>query len=308
MKIALGTPLNAVPRPWQYFRVPAVMVNALEVKRDPRSALGFEGELWIDSGGYQILKKGLTVDADKIAEIYRRVDAQLYFSLDVPPSPSDPLEVAEKKFEKSYKNWERLRRALGDIVVPVLHVYREEGLFLKYLRKYSDAPALAIGGAVPYVLITRGVPRGSRELALRLMSIARREFKGPIHVLGMGSPSVTPILHAMGIQSTDSATWRLKAAYGKVILPGGGERHVTSRAVSFGKAKPKDGELEELYRFLKETGFPALDGFYEKIRTSFEYRALVNAWVVVKSWTQTPKAPAFKKLYLSFQNMRGVPR
>ncbi|MEM1804186.1 MAG: hypothetical protein QXR80_06790, partial [Desulfurococcaceae archaeon] len=112
--------------------------------------------------------------------------------------------------------------------------------------------------------------------------------------------------------STDSATWRLKAAYGKVILPGGGERHVTSRAVSFGKAKPKDGELEELYRFLKETGFPALDGFYEKIRTSFEYRALVNAWVVVKSWTQTPKAPAFKKLYLSaaggFQNMRGVPR
>lgn len=47
-----------------------------------------------------------------------------------------------------------------------------------------------------------------------------------------------------------------------------------------------------------ETGFPALDGFYERIRTSFEYRALVNAWVVVKSWTQTPKAPAFKKLYL----------
>ncbi|MGC9049933.1 tRNA-ribosyltransferase [Pyrobaculum sp.] len=297
MRIVLGTPINAVPRPWLYFDVPALMINALEVKRDPRAVLGYEGELWVDSGGYQILRKGLSVDVDKIAEVYRRVDAQLYLSLDVPPSPGDPSDVAEKKFEKTYRNWVRLRRAVGDSVVPVLHVYRDEALFFRYLRLYLDAPALAIGAAVPYVLITRGAPPGSRMLALRLIARARREFRGPLHVLGMGSPSVTPILHAMGVDSTDSATWRLKAAYGKVILPGGGERHVTDRAVNFGRAKPRDGELEELYHFLRETGFPALDGFYERIKTSFEYRALVNAWVVTRSWTQPPRTPVFKKLY-----------
>jgi len=82
--------------------------------------------------------------------------------------------------------WLRLRRAVGDAVVPVLHVYRDPALFERFLALYRDAHALAIGAAVPYVLITRGVPRGSRELALRLIQRAREEFKGLIHVLGMG--------------------------------------------------------------------------------------------------------------------------
>jgi hypothetical protein len=82
--------------------------------------------------------------------------------------------------------WLRLRRAVGDAVVPVLHVHRDPALFERFLALYRDAHALAIGAAVPYVLITRGVPRGSRELALRLIQRAREEFKGPIHVLGMG--------------------------------------------------------------------------------------------------------------------------
>lgn len=297
MRVVLGSPINAVPKPWLYFHVPAVIANALEAKRDPRAALAYEGELWLDSGGYQILKKGLSVDVDKIAEIYRRIDAQLYFSLDVPPSPSDSPDEAEKKFQKSYRNWLKLRRAVGDVVMPVLHVHRDPALFEKYLALYRDAPALAIGAAVPYVLITRGVPRGSRELAIRLIQRVKEEFKGPLHVLGMGSPAVTPVLRAIGVDSTDSATWRLKAAYGKVLLPGGGERHVTDRNVNFGRAKPRDGELEELYLFLKTHGFPALDGFFERIRTSFEYRALVNAFVVVHSTHHTPRPPTFRRLY-----------
>ncbi|MEM4652313.1 MAG: tRNA-ribosyltransferase [Pyrobaculum sp.] len=297
MRVVLGSPVNAVPKPWLYFDVPAVMINALDVKKDPRAALGYEGELWVDSGGYQILKRGLSVDVDKIAEVFKRVDAQLYFSLDVPPSPGDPPEEAEKKFRKSYQNWLRLRRAVGDAVMPVLHVYRDPALFERYLALYRDAPALAIGAAVPYVLITRGVPRGSRELALRLIQRAREEFRGPIHVMGMGSPAVTPILAAVGVDSTDSATWRLKAAYGKVLLPGGGERHVTDRRVNFGKAKPKDGELEELYNFLNARGFPHLEDFFERIRTSFEYRALVNAFVVIHSAQHAPRPPTFRKLH-----------
>ncbi|ACB39979.1 tRNA-ribosyltransferase [Pyrobaculum neutrophilum] len=306
MRVVLGSPLSAVPKPWHHFDVPGVMVNALDIRRDPRAALGYEGELWVDSGGYQILKRGLSIDVDKIAEIYRRVDAQLYLSLDVPPSPSDPPDAAEKKMRKSYQNWLKLRRAVGDAVVPVLHVYRDEALFERYLALYRDAPALAIGAAVPYVLITRGAPRGSRQHALSLIKRAREEFRGALHVLGMGSPSVTPILAALGVDSTDSATWRLKAAYGKVLLPGGGERHVTDRPVNFGRAKPKDGELEELRRFLAQYGFPSLDGFHERIARSFEYRALVNAFVVIKSAAYPPRPPAFRRLYALFAGPRHI--
>jgi len=108
---------------------------------------------------------------------------------------------------------------------------------------------------------------------------------------------VTPILAAVGVDSTDSATWRLKAAYGKVLLPGEGERHVTDRRVNFGKAKPKDGELEELHNLLNARGFPLLEDFFERIRTSFEYRALVNAFVVIHSTQHAPRPPTFRKLH-----------
>jgi 7-cyano-7-deazaguanine tRNA-ribosyltransferase len=148
----LGSPVNAVPKPWLYFDVPAVMINALDVKRDPRAALGYEGELWVDSGGYQILKRGLSVDVDKIAEVFKRVDAQLYFSLDVPPSPSDPPEEAEKKFRKSYQNWLRLRRAVGDAVVPVLPRRARPGHRRRRALRIDHAgrpPGLAGAGATP---------------------------------------------------------------------------------------------------------------------------------------------------------------
>ncbi|MFN7105882.1 MAG: tRNA-ribosyltransferase [Pyrobaculum sp.] len=293
MLIALGTPLNATPKPWLYFQIPALLINALEVKKDPRAVLGYEGELWVDSGGYQIMKKSAAIEPEEVIKIYRKIDAQLYFSLDVPPTPQDPPEVAKKKFEKSYKNWLKMSKRLE--VVPVLHIYRDAALFFKYLEKYLDTPALAIGGAVPYVLTTRGAPKNSRRHALSLVAQVRQLYRGRLHVFGLGSPAVTPILKAVGIDTTDTATWRLKAAYGKVLLPGGGERHVTTRKVAFGKAKPKDGELEELYHFLKTTDFPLLDGFFERLN-NFEYRALVNAWVVLRSG-QTPRSPIFKKLY-----------
>ena len=296
MKIVLGTPINAVPRPWLYFTVPAVMVNVLEARGDLRSRLGFEGELWLDSGGYQILRRGLAVEVGDVLEIYRGVDVEFYLSLDVPPSPADPPHVAEKKFRQTYRNWLKLEKALGDAVVPVVHIYRDPRLYFKYLELYLDAPVLAVGGAVPYVLITRGAPRGSREYAMWLIAETRRVYRGRLHVLGLGSPSVTPILAKIGVDSTDSATWRLKAAYGKVVLPGGGERHVTNRVVNFGRAKATLEDLDTLYTFLKNTGFPALDDFYQRLSTSFEYRALVNAWVVLHS-REPPRSPTFYKLY-----------
>ncbi|MEL9990560.1 MAG: tRNA-ribosyltransferase [Thermoproteus sp.] len=301
MRVILGTPVRTEPKPWLYFRVDSLMINALEADGRARAHLGFEGELWVDSGGYQILKRGLSVSPSLLAKRYREIGCDVCLSLDIPPSPSDRPEEAERKAEATYRNWLALKSELPDAkIVPVVHVYPDERLFLKWIRRYEDVEELAIGGAVPYILISRGVPRGSRSVALRLMALARREFRGRLHALGLGSPSVSPTLEALGIDSTDSATWRLKAAYGKVVMPGGGERHVTDRAVNFGRKKAGEGELRELYEFLKATGFPALDGFADflgRIKASFEYRALVNAWVVLNSRVP-PRSQAFRRLYV----------
>ncbi|MCI4464677.1 MAG: tRNA-ribosyltransferase [Thermoproteus sp.] len=300
MRVVLGTPVRTEPKPWLHFDVAAVMVNALDADKRARELLGFEGELWVDSGGYQILKRGLSISPHALARRYRDIGCDVCLSLDIPPSPADPPDVADRKAEASYRNWLVLKSELPDAkIVPVVHVYPDEGLFLKWIKRYEDAEEVAIGGAVPYILISRGVPRGSRSTALRLIATARREFGGKLHALGLGSPSVSAILEALRVDSTDSATWRLKAAYGKVLLPGGGERHVTDRQINFGKKKAEDGELAELYMFLKATGFPALDGFDDyvaRLKTSFEYRALVNAWIVLRS-REPPRSAVFRKLY-----------
>jgi queuine/archaeosine tRNA-ribosyltransferase len=256
MRIILGTPVKASPKPWLYFPVEAVMINALdEAAPKAREALGFEGELWADSGGYQILRKGIPVNLGALAERYKRIGADAYLALDVPPSPQDPPEAAERKAEASYRNWIALRRELaGARVLPVVHVYPRADLFRRWLKRYEGEEELAIGGAVPYVLTAKGVPRNSRRLALELIAEAARTAR--VHVLGMGSPAVSAALEALGVGSADSATWRLKAAYGKVLLPGGGERHVTDREVKFGRRKADAEELAQLREWLQETGVP----------------------------------------------------
>ncbi|MBP1448903.1 MAG: tRNA-ribosyltransferase, partial [Thermoproteus sp.] len=64
--------------------------------------------------------------------------------------------------------------------------------------------------------------------------------------------------------------------------------------------KAAEEELEELGRFLAETGFP-LKWDRERLG-SFEYRALVNAWVLLKS-RAPPRSPTFRKLYLEARRL-----
>ncbi|KUO85828.1 MAG: tRNA-ribosyltransferase [Caldivirga sp.] len=316
MKVLLGTPPRAVPKPWISFigaiNVPA-MVSAFELLKvkapgdSPlHTLLQHSGEVWVDSGGYQFLSRGVEIGVDDVAGVYLRFwDASRYLSLDYPPLPTDDDETAFKKFLKTIEAYARLSRLLEgeDIeVTPVIHYYRNEELVFRVMRKIIDfnPRELAIGGLVPYILVTRNVPRNSRWRALLFIAKVISEFNGMVHVLGLGSPSITPTLELLGVHSTDSSTWRVKAAYGKVILPGGGERHVTGRRVNFGRRVIKPSELEELYNFLRSTGFPLLSNYPDGLYSSFEYRALVNAWVTLMS-RERPRGRSFRLMYERIQ-------
>ncbi len=317
MKIIIGTPIFAIPKPWLYFQVSSVMVNAydiltknIHVRHRDRTLheiiqCDINVELWIDSGGYQFLRHGIKPSLEKIAEVYNNFqDASFYLTLDYPPSPTDDYDTTRKKLEHSYENFVKLRKLLDSEVserlIPVLHYCRYRDLLTYFLKKYLDynVPVLAVGALVPYVLILRGVRGNSRREALLFLAQLREELrdrKVKLHVLGLGSPVIVPTLEVIGVDSTDSSTWRVKAAYGKVVLPGGGEVHVTSRVVNFGKRKATQSDLELLYNFLRSRGFPLIDRF-ECIFTSFEYRALVNCFVILHS-REPPRSRVFSKLF-----------
>jgi hypothetical protein len=71
----------------------------------------------------------------------------------------------------------------------------------------------------------------------------------------------------------------VKAAYGKVIVPGRGERYVGNGSARFGRKDLHLEDLNILVKALEETRFPQIDKV-EMLLKSFRGRALINAWIV----------------------------
>ncbi len=294
-KLILGTPLNAVPKPWLTLPVPGVMVNAYELLRNGkyhslrgerlRRHLGLsdEQELWIDSGGYQFLKRGIDPGVDKIAKVYREVSADYYISLDYPPSPRDSEHEKRTKLARTIEAFTRLRSLLRGLasegrLVPVFHMATNSSLRLQLHVYSSFAPIAAVGGLVPYFMQLAG--RGSRAKAVLFLALLRKLWDGRLHALGLASTSIIPLLKALGIESGDTQTWRHKAAYGKIVVPGLGERHVSGRRVKFGPAKIRREEEEVFNQFISAAA-AKLRFSPASLRADFKARALFNAWVLL---------------------------
>ena len=212
----------------------------------------------------------------------------MFVSLDYPPLPSDGESLRKVKIENSIKNYRYLVRKVFNNgegkLVPVVHLTTSKDLLLKQIENYSDAEIVGVGGLVPYIL-SRG-PRDSRLVALTFIYLVKRLAKeiighDRVHVFGLGAPSVIPFLRVLGVYSTDSMTWRVKAAYGKIILPGCGERHVTDRVVNFGRRKLSSDEFERLLKLLDEFNRVSREKIgFDDLRRDFTKRAIFNFWVL----------------------------
>ncbi len=320
-KLVLGT-IFGRPYPWLYgIRVRAVMVNAYEIVQrkiidegkgsNIRNLLNIDDddvELWIDSGGYQFLKRNIDFSVEKLARIYNSIDADYYVSLDYPPSPTDDNKTRLKKIEKTIKNYHKLYHLLDsdkrEKLLPVYHLSSSRILEKQY-NEYYSAHYAAVGGLIPYIMQLAG--KNSRLKAITFLSLVKKYTNQQIHALGIASPAMIPILRRARIDSADTMTWRHKAAYGKIIIPGMGERHVTGRRISFGPRYITSEDWNRLTRYLKEFNETILRRYrceitLHDIKESFESRALFNAWSVLyissKNYDgELVISPAFKKLY-----------
>ncbi len=249
--------------------------------------------VWVDSGGYQILKKGLKISIDELLRRYRMLNADYYMSLDL-PVPSIRFASVEV-VRRNISNFVEIVQRLPDhTIIPVVHLYPSD-LLIWAVEKYLeyDPPIIAYGGVVPSTLNRRE----SRLRSLLGFLILRKYFPNVrFHVLGLGSYVMVRILKALGAWSIDTSTWRVKAAYGHVIIPGMGERYVGSRKIRFGTPPIKPEEIEILYRELRRSRFPLIDRFYELI-SSFKGRAIINAWVITRIDGGISRRSSFYRLY-----------
>lgn len=306
MMLIAGSLLTHLLSVWHYVRIDGVMVNSFEmllkkkiyntvIKIGIKKFLGVDDEVsvWIDSGGYQFLTHNINPSIDKLAKLYFKLKMlnsfeAFYVSLDYPPSPMDSEETRRLKIEKTIRNYNYLLSSIfskdSSKLIPVIHLTTNMGLLQKQVENYSDAAIVGVGGLVPYVL-SRG-PKDSRLVSFAFILLVKRLLKDfvddvKVHVFGLGAPSVIPFLKLLGIYSTDSMTWRIKAAYGKIILPCTGERHITDREINFGRKKLSVEEFEFLLRLIDEFNSVSNEKIrFEDLKESFVKRAIFNFWVL----------------------------
>jgi len=282
MLLVFGHPASQVLPLWEIMNIKAIMLNAYQLKSRPRvyEKLKEHGirkvfnvpddvQIWMDSGGYQALRRGVKLRVEDVVKWYEELKPDFCIALDLPIAPNDPN--AKQKVRVNVSNAKYMYDKVPCQMLPVFHPVNDV-LFEEYLSGYSFTDFAAVGGLIPRILTVRNA---SRREGLEFLIKVRKEFSGWLHALGLGSAKMIPVLRELGYDSTDTQTWRHKAAYGKIMLPGRGERHITDRKVNFGKKKINEEELMEVERIATLLGITI-----EELKNYFIKRAIFNAFVI----------------------------
>jgi len=275
----LSEALTNVPpefRIWKVFKIPALLINAYDVivrkhflkkikeKGGLHSFLDFDGLIFVDSGGFQIMRYGLKISLDQIIEVYKVLKADYYFSLDY---PCPFVKNAEKKVLDTVCNFIKLHKHFAN-VIPIIHYPLTRGLRQLEIYKEFDIDYFAVGGIA---LLKHRKP----EKIISFLKTVRKKLEGKkLHVLGVGSIPWLKIVTSLNYDSADSASWMIHGAYGKIIFPNGKVYRCSNRYPNF-------PENEKQVEILKEINHPVLEKYgWEGIRNNYYVRLLFNAWSI----------------------------
>lgn len=271
--VVFGLP-DTMIKIWEFIPDIEVMVNSIRWRWSRPSVR----RVWVDSGGYQIMIKKINIDIVEIINRYRTIDGDIFVSLDIPPR--ELCSASKELVEHNIKNFELMYEKLEDKkIIPVIHCY-ESSILLNAIDIYKSygVDMIAYGGAVPPSMARMG--KGSRTLPLLGLAIVRKAFNKWIHALGIGgAPAIYKALTILGTNSLDSSSWRTKAAYGKVMIPGLGERYVGNGKAKFGRKDLAEEDFRILEESLYRTRFPYIDKLKDLLKT-FKGRAIINAWIM----------------------------
>ncbi|UCG02203.1 MAG: hypothetical protein JSW11_21755 [Candidatus Heimdallarchaeota archaeon] len=230
MIFAIGTPINAIFRPWTYdwaLKPDALMISAIDFFSSPRlfqkvvkkgihDTLGWDGKILLDSGAFSALnrKKKIDLDIDELKRIYQEITKQdpsiLKITLDFPD-------------DKILVNYRELYSLEVQPVVP----YDRVEILREIILNEGFPEWFFIGRLVP--LMRKGGGHANRLFPVldELKTILRQYDaleKVKIWALGVGAPSLINKL-AEKVDGSDSARWRITGS-NMVLLPKGGERGV----------------------------------------------------------------------------------
>jgi queuine/archaeosine tRNA-ribosyltransferase len=233
-----------MPSAHQFFERPEFF--RLAATQGIHAAMEHTGHVFLDSGGYQFQRKeAVQITAEDVLNLYEKVSPDIGAVLDVPLNPLDTPARNWRRWQKTLEHTAYMYQNNDSCtLVPVIHTYNISAVHRRYEQLHNIFPnplIVAIGSLVPFM---RGSYIGKRftrsdstlsvtcqrwQFIVRLVLKVRDLFKNAtLHVFGAGSLSTIYILFLLGVDSFDSGSWRMKAAYGSIILPGSPERYPSS--------------------------------------------------------------------------------
>jgi len=296
--IWMGYPIGSSPKIWEEVPIKSLMLSAYEALKRPKvknkifekgihEYLGFDGLIFMDSGGFAFQKRDkMDLDPGIILELYEISKPDIAAVLDHPLDPSQPTRVNNGRWFKTLKNTKYMLENDGSVLLmPILHGYTLKDLkkACGEVKKISDSPKfIGLGSLVPLLFNAKGTNRnkGGLKFVMDAIRLIREEFPDSLlHAFGVGSSQSMHFMFALGVDSLDSVGWRLKAAYGVIQLPGVGDRHLTPRN---SKKRPFIRGREKELLASCECPFCQGKTLKERIQgldSSFYSRSLHNAWI-----------------------------
>ncbi|MEM5782714.1 MAG: tRNA-guanine transglycosylase [Candidatus Aenigmatarchaeota archaeon] len=284
--------INGVPKPWKYFKIDGLMVNAYEIlsknstnkairKQGVHAYLNFNGIITIDSGGFLFMKKkNLDIHPQEILELYKQSKPNFGVVLDYPLNTNLSRKeirrrqiITLKNIKYMVENYNRRNPEL----IPVIHgnTIKSVQWYLKKLEEINDFNIYGIGSLVPSVFTSKGA--GGIYNVIEIIAFVKSQLPNKkIHVFGVGSALTMHLMFYAGANSVDSTGWRTKAAFGAIQLPGIGDRYITPN-----KKHAKYPNLsKEEKKILNQCACPICKKFtLKELIQSFKYRAIHNSWV-----------------------------
>jgi queuine/archaeosine tRNA-ribosyltransferase len=232
------------------------------------------------------------LDIEKVISVQESINPDLTIPLDYPFLPKTPEHIMSGLWDRTANNityWQESTSLKGRLV-PSLHSWDKTSLKknLAWLQKHADTNLIALGSIVDSSFAQFEGIFGDRQPTKELvdmvsfaLSVIEKESDFSVHLMGWGSsPLMLHLGYYLGMKSMDTMGYRRKAAFGKIVLPGRGERHIGETSSVFGGRQLNGLDTPGDLALLQDCKCPICQSNQLLLLSDWKARAIHNEWVM----------------------------
>lgn len=174
--------------------------------------LGTTKPVWIDSGGFQYMKKGVELDPLEVQDYQHRSECDISVTFDYPLTPDLPEAEKKERLKKSIDAANLMLRTNGSgMLYGAVHGSTPEEITAYTSQLDSGFAGFGIGSLVPR--------KASFEHLVDIIHAVRTQTEAPLHAFGItGFPAIFALAY-LGVDTFDSWTYVVAAAYKEYVNP-----------------------------------------------------------------------------------------